>query len=787
MSTSDKLKTKILVVDHVRHLAPDLEYRLGKLGCEACGRSADARTAVEMVEKHRPDLVIMDILFRDDTDGFEATEAIRGKWNIPLVFLVDNSDANLLESAKRISPFGCVPRPFQDESLRTAIETTMYINRLNAEREQVEFALRESEERYQKAQAIGRVGSWEYNIQTTRFWGSDEAKRIYGFDPNADDFSTDEIERCIPERKRVHQALVDLIEKDKEYNLEFDIITKDEKKRKTIISLADLERDEAGRPIKITGVIQDITDRKKAELELRESEERYRLIADKTTDSIWAMDSDLRFTYLSPSTERLFGYTVEEWETLEWEVFVHPDYLDDVIRIYDVFKSNPQEDNTTASAIVRRKDGREMWVEFSASAVRDPSGGFMGVVGVTRDITERKRAEEEKQNLLSQLQHAHKMEAIGNLAGGIAHDFNNLLQAINGYTQLLLMDKTEKDLEHQKLTAIQKAGNRASALISQLLLFSRKADLDRRPLALNLETENALKLLERTLPKMVSIEFRSEADLWTILADPVQVEQILLNLGNNASDAMPGGGRLIIETENVVLDQNFADRNLGAQPGQYVLLTISDTGHGMDQATQRQIFEPFFTTKESGKGTGLGLASVYGIVKSHGGYISCYSAVGRGTAFQIYFPAVEPSAVADSKEVEAGPLPGGIETILLVEDEEAVADVARQALEQFGYSVVTASTGEKALELFADKGADIDLIVLDLGMPGMGGHMCLKELLKLKPDQKVVIATGYSANEEVKNSMDAGAAGYIGKPYKLSDLLYTVRDVLDLERPRPSK
>ena len=270
----------------------------------------------------------------------------------------------------------------------------------------------------------------------------------------------------------------------------------------------------------------------------------------------------------------------------------------------------------------------------------------------------------------------------------------------------------------------------------QLLLFSRKADSTRRPIELQNEVEQAKKILGRTIPKMVDIQLSFGTRLWTINADAIQIEQMLLNLGTNAADAMPDGGKLIFEVRNLTLNDELLCPDTGVQPGRYVLLTVSDTGHGMDKATIEKIFEPFFTTKEFGKGTGLGLASVYGIVKNHGGYITCHSEAGQGTTFEIYFPAIVQPEVGQTREVETKPIPRGTETVLLVDDEESIRGFAEQALMKFGYKVWTASTGEEALQLYLAKPNEIDLVVMDLGMPGMGGHKCLPELLKINPGRK---------------------------------------------------
>ena len=434
--------------------------------------------------------------------------------------------------------------------------------------------------------------------------------------------------------------------------------------------------------------------------------------------------------------------------------------------------------------------GRESYTEL-AHANRNYALTIIPVAGskisrpqgilVIQDITAHRKAEVKKDELQAQLQQASKMEAIGTLAGGISHDFNNLLQAINGYTQLLLLDRTSDAPDYQYLKSIQDAGFRASDLVRQLLLFSRKADSTKSPIELQHEVERAKKMLERTIPKMIQIQVNTGDRLWAVNADSVQIEQMLLNLGTNAADAMPDGGKLLFEIENATLDNDYINRHLGAQPGRYVLLTVSDTGQGMAKDTIEKIFDPFFTTKEFGKGTGLGLASVYGIVKGHGGYIACYSEVGQGTAFKIYFPAIIKPEVEEAGNPEPRQIPRGSEAILIVDDDEAIRGLAQEALKRFGYSVSTASTGEKAMEIYSAMPNDIDLVIMDLGMPGMGGHKCLEELLRIDPTVKVIIASGYSINGQVKKSLDAGARGYVGKPYQLTDLLNTVRAVLDEE------
>jgi nitrogen-specific signal transduction histidine kinase len=398
--------------------------------------------------------------------------------------------------------------------------------------------------------------------------------------------------------------------------------------------------------------------------------------------------------------------------------------------------------------------------------------GAPHVLSVTRDVTALKATER-------QLQRAQKMEAIGILAGGIAHDFNNILHVINGYTQLLMLEKSETDPDYVQLGEIKKAGEHAAQLVRLLHPFSRKAESKTVVLDLNKEIISLRKILERTLPKMIDINLHLERELAPVNADPVQIEQVLLNLGTNAADAMPDGGTLVIETANVTLTDDYLDSHVGARAGEYVLLSVSDTGEGMDKDIVEHIFEPFFTTKEFGKGTGLGLASVYGIVKSYGGYISCYSEVDQGTTFKLYLPVAERQAVPEEKKTE-GDLPrGGTETILLVDDEEAIRTFASAILRRFGYRVFTGASGEEAIEVLGRTEEKIALVILDLGMPGMGGHKCLQWIRENSPLAKVLIASGYSMNGQVKKILETGAAGYIGKPFQINKLLQKVREILD--------
>ncbi|MGO9571019.1 MAG: PAS domain S-box protein [Desulfomonilaceae bacterium] len=423
--------------------------------------------------------------------------------------------------------------------------------------------------------------------------------------------------------------------------------------------------------------------------------------------------------------------------------------------------------------INRKKDGRLYHEEATISPVKDSSGKIVNFVGVKRDITEHLE-------LSKQLLQAQKMEAVGTLAGGVAHDFNNVLQVALGYSDLILADEDLPQRYRADLQKVHESARRGADLVQRLLIFSRKTDIKPQPINLNYRVKELRKMLERTIPKMIEIQLSLSENLATINADPTQVDQILMNLAVNARDAMPEGGKLLLETHNVVLDEDYARLHLEAESGQYVSLTITDTGTGMDKETLEHIFEPFYTTKGLGEGTGLGLAMVHGIVRQHGGHIRCYSEPGHGATFKIYFPAMVSDEVKEEEAVRKMPR-GGSETILLVDDEELIRDLGARNLTKAGYKVITASDGKEALQVYQERSHDIDLVILDLIMPEMGGKQCLEGLLSLNPSAKVIIASGYSADGPTKDALAAGAKGFVNKPYDIRQVLGVVREVLDAE------
>lgn len=527
-------------------------------------------------------------------------------------------------------------------------------------------------------------------------------------------------------------------------------------------------KDHLGRIFMLIPEGRDINERKKSEETLKQSEEKYRALVENAHDAIFIIQDHV-LKYANQSTEVLSGYSATELNNKPFTDHIHPDDRNKMIDRYQSRLEGRDLVNHQSFRILDRS-GAIKWADLNT--IRISWEDRPAIMCFARDITSQKQME-------SQLLQAQKMDAIGTLAGGIAHDFNNNLQAISGYTQLLLMDGYGSNKEKRMLKTMQHACNHASELTRQLLTFSRKIESKLVPLDLNAELRAVMELLQRTLPRMIEIKTNLSEDLRIIEADRVQFEQIIMNLSINAGHAMPDGGCLIIETKNVDLDEGYCRTHLGAKPGSYVMMSVTDNGHGMDAKTREHIFEPFYTTREIGSGTGLGLAMVYGIVKNHNGYITCYSEPGQGTTFEVYYPALIGVIVSTESSEDQFQIKGGSELIMVVDDDQVVRQLGRQLLERFGYQVCEAEDGEAALSQYHQIASKPDLVILDLNMPGMGGWRCLREIKTINPDLPVLIASGYATSGQDNGIIDELSHGFVRKPYELRKLLRVVRETID--------
>jgi PAS domain S-box-containing protein len=550
--------------------------------------------------------------------------------------------------------------------------------------------------------------------------------------------------------------------------LEFEAYRKDGEKIWLSLNRRSV-RDENGAELYREGSVEDITERKRAAEELRVSEKRYRDLVENARDLIYSHDLEGNYTSINKAGEQITGYTHEETLGMNIAQTIAPEYLEKARRM--IAGKLTGEEMTAYELEIIAKDGRRIPVEVNTRLVYQ-AGAPCGVQGIARDITDRRELED-------QLRQSQKLEAVGQLAGGVAHDFNNMLTVINGYGDLLLRGLGQDDPMRSKVEEIKKAGERASSLTRQLLAFSRKQVLQPKVLQLRSVVADVDKMLRRLIGEDIDLLTVLATELGSIKADPGQIEQVVMNLAVNARDAMPQGGKLTIEAENVYLDGEYVSHHITAAPGPYVMLAVSDTGVGMDEKTKARIFEPFFTTKEVGKGTGLGLSTVYGIVKQSGGNIWVYSEVGKGTTFKIYLPRVDAVVESDSARNAPAELPQGDETVLLAEDEEQVRRMTRTILEMNGYRVLEASSGDEALATYKQHEGRIDLVITDVVMPQMSGRELAQSLEALRPGIKVLYVSGYTDDAIVRHGLLDEGIAFIQKPFTPEAFSRKVREVLD--------
>lgn len=553
--------------------------------------------------------------------------------------------------------------------------------------------------------------------------------------------------------------------KDWVHKLELEMYRKDGTTVWTEVKL-NILYDEAGQGIGILGVTRDISERKIIEQELRQSEERFREMAKYLPETIFETDMTGKITYVNDISFKRFGYSPEDFE----RGINLTDVIakEDIERVLADFQSVLKDENRGLDEyLVCRKDG-STFPALIHSNLMVTGGKHAGIRGFLVDMSEKKAME-------NQILRAQKMEAIGTLAGGIAHDFNNLLMGILGNVSLMMMDMDENHEFYERLNNMEDYVRRGAELTNRLLGFARGGKYEVRTTHLGKFISKSAEMFGRAR-KEIRISENVEDGLWYVDVDRGQMDQVLLNLFVNAWQAMPGGGDLCISVENVILEEPAAATH-DATPGRYVKLTVTDSGHGMDEATKARIFEPFFSTKERGHGTGLGLASVYGMIKNHGGFIDVVSAKGKGSSFIIYLPAVDKTPSEDPRKDNR--LHRGKEKILFIDDEDMILDVGKKMLEGLGFVPLVACGGKQGVTLFEEQSDRIDLVILDMIMPDMGGKETYDALKRMKPSVKVLLASGYSLDSQAKAIMAQGCKGFIQKPFNAAELSNKIRDILE--------
>jgi len=634
-------------------------------------------------------------------------------------------------------------------------------------------ALRESDLALRRAQRLAHIGSWVFDLNNGTVYASDEARRIYGLD--GDSWPIDEIQKIplVTYREMLDKALADLIRNSKPYDVECQIRRLSDKEVRYIHSVAEYEPDRR----RVIGTIHDITERKLSEAARQESEFRYIELFEHAVDGILVGTPEGRVSDANSSALRLLGV---DKETLCGR---HISSLFSESQLQEVpldFARLQKGETVVRERQYVRPDGKVLYIEMHSKQM--PDGGYQSIF---RDVTDRKRDEIERESLQAQLMQVRKIESVGRLAGGVAHDFNNMLGVIMGYAEMAINKLTPGDALRGDLDEIMNAARRSAEMTSQLLAFARKQPIRPHVLDLNKTVDGILNMLRRLIGEHIDLAWCPASNVWPVRMDRSQVEQIMTNLCLNARDAISGSGRIAIETDMVILTQVDCARQPGIAPGCYVKMTVADNGCGMDKDLLDSVFEPFFTTKDTGKGTGLGLATVYGIVKQNRGYIHVSSTPGEGTCFNIYLLRCDGTPDADPPEQQEHPLVSNAdETILVAEDEPGILNLSEVGLSGLGYNVLTATSPEAAIEIAKQYAGRIHLLLSDVVMPGMNGKDLATAVRSYCPAIKVLYMSGYTARVIAQHGVLAPGTHFLQKPFTMRTLATKVRETLDVDAPQ---
>ena len=665
------------------------------------------------------------------------------------------------------------PVPDKQLMISTVWDVTAYNNS--------EATLRETKRLLEETQGISKLGGWEYDIAAQRIIWTDEVYRIHGMAPSDRPINLDRaIGFYAPEQRgKLEEAFRLAVERGIPYDLELELIKKNEEHVWVRTMGQPIFKDD--QVVRVTGNIMDITSRKQAEDALRESEEQFKAMFEMASIGMAQADPQTgQWLRVNQKVCEITGYSHEELLAMRIPEIIHPE---DRERDWKAFRNlviGKLPDYHAEKRYIR-KDGSIVWVNVNMTVLRDITGHPTRTMATIEDITDRIQAEEERAKLQDQLLQSQKMESVGRLAGGVAHDFNNMLGVILGYVELAMGEVDPSHSLHAYLKEILNAAMRSANLTRQLLAFARKQTVSPKELDINDTIAGMLKILQRIIGEDIHLGWQPGANLWPVKLDPSQVDQILANLCVNARDAIAGIGKITIETQNLTIDHDDCALHAGCVPGEYVMLAVSDDGCGMKKEIIGNLFEPFFTTKGVGKGTGLGLATVYGIIKQNNGFIDVYSEPDLGTTFKIYLPRLISKAEQAQTEDVREPASRGHETVLIVEDEPATLKLTNLVLEKQGYRILSAGTPGEAIQLAEKYTGDIHLLITDVIMPEMNGRDLAKRILSLYPNLKRLFMSGYTADVIAHHGVLDENVNFIQKPFSVEDLTAKVREVLDQE------
>ncbi|MCB0222711.1 MAG: response regulator [Anaerolineae bacterium] len=719
-------------------------------------------------------------------EGLQVLDAVRARnLNVPVIIVTGTgSEEVAVEAMKRGAADYVIKTARHIRRLPHTIHAVMEKKQGDDERKRAQEALRRSEAQLSNATMIARLGYWEYDVAEKLFTFNDHffaifhtsVEQVGGYKLSPARYAErflhpDDMPVVVTE---ITKAL-ETTDPDYSRQLEHRIIYADGGVGYSSVRLFII-KDNQGRTIKVYGANQDITERKRSEEALRESESKYRTLVENIPQKIFTKDRASVYVSCNENFARDLGIKPDHCAgRTDYDFF--PNELADKYRADDQRIMETGQTEELEEKYVQA--GQETWVQTIKTPIRQEDGRVIGILGIFWDITKRIQAEAERERLQLQLNQAQKMESIGRLAGGIAHDFNNLLVSIIGYAELGMLNITPDDQLYANFKRIKEGGERAADLTRQILAFSRQQVLEIKQLDLNQVINEFVPMLRRLISEDIALQTRLADNLPPLKADKGQLEQVLMNLVVNARDAMPDGGTLIIDTAYVAPDEASVDKYLkGARPGPQVLLTVSDTGNGIDIELQPHIFEPFFTTKARGQGTGLGLATVFGIIKQHQGNIEVYSEPGQGTTFEIYLPVADAPISTEKVVAPNTRIVPGTETVLVVEDEAGVRQLVGDALRLHGYYVLIAEDPLGGLNLAATYEGPIDLLLTDVIMPHMNGRALYRQLAMVRPGLKVLYMSGYTDDViAFQGVLDPGVA-FLQKPFAIRDLLQKVRGVL---------